>query len=300
MKLFAPGYYKDFKCTASECKKSCCVGWEIDVDQITLEKYKCNRAFLDILSTVDMTDTPHFKLSEDERCPHLTPSGLCSIILLHSEDSLPEICREHPRFYNETVRGKEVGLGIVCEEASKIVLSSDSYYPLEVAREVDGDPVSPVDNSEILDGVFKILSDRSIPYQVRLKALYKRAGVSPDIHSDLDIIDMLLSSEIACETDSDLFSLYSSDILDEDPYELYLERFLAYLIYRHVSAAENGMELRASLGFAFVLERLFSSILRCSLITGQEDIERIASAISLELEYSEENTEAIRLEFFLN
>ena len=40
MKLFAPEYYKDFVCIADRCKHSCCVGWEIDVDKDTLEKYK--------------------------------------------------------------------------------------------------------------------------------------------------------------------------------------------------------------------------------------------------------------------
>jgi ribosome-binding ATPase YchF (GTP1/OBG family) len=40
MKLYAPKYYKSFKCIADRCKHSCCVGWEIDVDGKTLEKYK--------------------------------------------------------------------------------------------------------------------------------------------------------------------------------------------------------------------------------------------------------------------
>ena len=32
MKYIAPAYYRDFKCIASACRHSCCVGWEIDVD----------------------------------------------------------------------------------------------------------------------------------------------------------------------------------------------------------------------------------------------------------------------------
>ncbi len=37
MKLFAPRYYKKFKCSADKCDHSCCVGREIDVDETALK-----------------------------------------------------------------------------------------------------------------------------------------------------------------------------------------------------------------------------------------------------------------------
>ena len=40
MKLYAPSYYKKFKCIADKCEHSCCIGWEIDIDEETLEKYE--------------------------------------------------------------------------------------------------------------------------------------------------------------------------------------------------------------------------------------------------------------------
>ena len=43
MKLYAPTYYKNFKCIADACEHSCCIGWEIDIDPEALEKYEnCN------------------------------------------------------------------------------------------------------------------------------------------------------------------------------------------------------------------------------------------------------------------
>ena len=39
MKTFVPNYYKDFKCIANRCKHSCCVGWEIEIDDNTFKKY---------------------------------------------------------------------------------------------------------------------------------------------------------------------------------------------------------------------------------------------------------------------
>lgn len=40
MRIKVPEYYVSFKCIADKCKDSCCVGWEIDVDEVTREKYK--------------------------------------------------------------------------------------------------------------------------------------------------------------------------------------------------------------------------------------------------------------------
>ena len=35
-----PDFYDDFHCLASSCRHSCCVGWEIDVDEDTLQYYQ--------------------------------------------------------------------------------------------------------------------------------------------------------------------------------------------------------------------------------------------------------------------
>ena len=40
MQLFAPTYYKKFKCIADRCQHNCCIGWEIDIDGETPERYK--------------------------------------------------------------------------------------------------------------------------------------------------------------------------------------------------------------------------------------------------------------------
>ena len=40
MRLRVPYYYKEFKCIAGACKDSCCVGWEIDIDEDTFSYYR--------------------------------------------------------------------------------------------------------------------------------------------------------------------------------------------------------------------------------------------------------------------
>ena len=35
-----PDYFSEFSCIAGDCKDSCCLGWEIDIDDKSYEYYK--------------------------------------------------------------------------------------------------------------------------------------------------------------------------------------------------------------------------------------------------------------------
>ena len=142
MKLFAPKYYNDFKCIAEKCAHSCCIGWEIDIDRRTLKKYLMLKDSYGkrIAESIEGDENPHFRLTDGERCTHLDGNGLCRIINELGEGYLCDICREHPRFYNVTANGREVGLGLACEEACRIILSSDEYeeiVPIGTCRGVE-------------------------------------------------------------------------------------------------------------------------------------------------------------------
>ena len=52
-------------------------------------------------------------------------------------------------------------------------------------------------------------------------------------------------------------------------------------------------ELREALVFCLFCERLFASLLK----NGEGDVTELARIVSEELEYSEENTDAIKLEY---
>ncbi|MBR4077900.1 MAG: hypothetical protein IKK17_04775, partial [Oscillospiraceae bacterium] len=63
MKLMAPDYYPQFRCIAGACKHSCCIGWEIDIDEDTLETYKSMDGEIGkrLLASIDFNcDCPHF------------------------------------------------------------------------------------------------------------------------------------------------------------------------------------------------------------------------------------------------
>ena len=84
MKLVAPDYYKEFVCIADRCNHSCCIGWEIDIDEESLERFETLEGDYGpvLRSRIDYEgEVPHFRLGEGERCPFLQENGLCEMIL---------------------------------------------------------------------------------------------------------------------------------------------------------------------------------------------------------------------------
>ena len=209
MKLYAPKYYKKFICIADKCEHSCCIGWEIDIDKQTLEKYKKLKApyGINILNSISLDDTPHFKLCREDRCPHLDEKGLCKIILSVGEDYLCDICREHPRFYNYT-RVAEVGLGMSCREAARLVLSSSDYNVMEELGEV-----CALEDEVFFDGraerkkIYDILG-KNLDYNTRLEIIYREYGIP--LLDEGRWLETIASLEYLDDTHKDLFMNYSS------------------------------------------------------------------------------------------
>ena len=149
MKLFAPRYFKDFKCLADKCTDSCCIGWEIDIDEERMSLYESIEGELGEtlrrgIYPGSEYECAHFILTEGERCPLLRPDGLCRLIAECGEECLTEICREHPRYYNYYSDRVEVGLGLSCEAAAELLLTSPDSDLLEVCLgEREGDEDSP-------------------------------------------------------------------------------------------------------------------------------------------------------------
>ena len=297
MKLFAPEYYSTFKCIADRCRHSCCVGWEIDVDGDAMERYEALSAGYgkEILKSITVDDVPHFILSQNDRCPHLDDRGLCRIITELGEGYLCHICREHPRFYNVTPYGMEVGLGLSCEEAARIILSSDGYANIVEIGDTDGEGgFCGFDPTPFRKRIYEIISDRSMPYEERLRAVSEEFGVSVTSMPDEEWRQLLGGLEYLDEGHRKLFSSFSSDVKYPSELDICLERALAYFVYRHCAEVWDEDELRASLGFCLFCERLVAATV--SLCGSVYEAARI---VSEEIEYSEDNTESIKKEFAL-
>ena len=122
MKITVPEYFTQFKCIADKCRDSCCIGWQIDIDELTMRKYANIDG--DIGAEIaEKTSHGYFSTDKNGRCAFLDNSGLCRIISALGEGYLCDICHEHPRYYGVGVNGLEGGLGLGCEEAARIISS---------------------------------------------------------------------------------------------------------------------------------------------------------------------------------
>ena len=131
-----PDYYDKFKCIAERCSDSCCIGWEIDIDPETLTIYNEESGELGEKLKKNIKDGS-FILTEDERCPFLKADGLCELICRKGEGYLCEICSEHPRYYEYCGEHLDMGVGLCCEEACRLLFSENK--PLGFITEGEGE-----------------------------------------------------------------------------------------------------------------------------------------------------------------
>lgn len=303
MKLIAPGYYPDFRCIADRCRHSCCVGWEIDVDEDALHRYAQLSGPLGdrLRAAIDQSgDTPHFRLDAQERCPFLNEKGLCDLICQLGEDSLCQICADHPRFRSYFADRTEIGLGLCCEEAARLILSQQEKTTL-ITLEDDG-AAGPLPEEEALvlqqrEALMAIAQDRRIPIGERvshLSALCGAEGLAQDLPQ---WADFLLTLERLDERWAEELQLLrdapapAADFSAEEA--IHFEQLLVYFLYRHIPGAVDDGDLQGRLAFSLlswqVVARLFV-LHQDRTLTALTEIARLYSS---EIEYSDDNLSAL-------
>lgn len=123
MILQVPSYYKDFHCIAGKCKDSCCIGWEIDIDEDTEAYYRSVEGTFGEKLKENMEEKS-FILQENGWCPFLNKEKLCDICIELGEEALSEVCTEYPRFTMEYPGVREKVLCLSCEEVGRIVFGN--------------------------------------------------------------------------------------------------------------------------------------------------------------------------------
>ncbi len=298
MKIYVPDYYSEFSCIADKCKHSCCIGWEIDIDDYTFELYKdiggeLGKKLSDNITT-DEDSVHSFKLCEDERCPFLNEKGLCELILEKGEDILCDICNDHPRFRNFYSGRTEIGLGLCCEAVSELVCGREKKTEIILLSD-DGYEEEPLseDEEEILtlkEKVIAALQDRSKAYDDRARSVcdIKR-------YSNKELYDILFSLErLDKDWDKVLSALLNSeeDNIPES-YDTVCEQLAVYFIIRHLNNECRCTEdiLAFALFSVQVIMKLATAYYgKAPDITQISDIARMYSA---EIEYSDCNIDEI-------
>lgn len=303
MKKATPNYYSRFKCIADKCKHSCCIGWEITVDKDTLKYYNSIGGELGNRLSKGISSEGTFVLDGSKRCPFLNISGLCDIITELGEEALCSICTEHPRFYNFYSDFCEVGLGMCCEHAAKIILESEEKFSLTIPQDIS---ITAEERHFFLrrQSAFDILQDRSIGILQRVEKLCNEYGFSlTDIFLE-GLIELFLSLERLDDTwTKHLKALekfkFDTSFFDDENLCLPFEQLLCYFIFRHFDI--NKANYYEAVCFACAGFLVIGAL--CAMhkerFSGLEitDISEYARLFSSEVEYNAENMENV-MKFF--
>ena len=166
MKRTYPDYYDDFNCIADKCPQTCCAGWQIEIDEDALNRYR-EKA----IKTVDFKHECFFQ-DKEKRCMNLNENGLCKLILEHGEDILCNTCRLFPRHIEEFENVREYSLSISCPEVAAYLLKRKEPVTY---RTIEDDEVDTEEYDEeeqlvyikldlLRDAFFKIVLDRALSF----------------------------------------------------------------------------------------------------------------------------------------
>ncbi len=340
-----PKGYSAFRCLGSLCQDNCCIGWEIDIDPATLDKYRQERGEFSpaLLGGIHIAETGEasFKLGENERCTFLNDNNLCEISLRMGEDALCEICRSHPRFFEWFGPIKEGGLGLCCEEAARIWFRREKVFPLdqwEIPEKTEEELPFWYDALFFVrEKIFCLLENEELPIFQRLFLLLKlcreiEEGMGRHRPQHLfAVIKEFFERDLSCAGYvawnpstallSGLLELYSgfvqldsgwgdklkrakenlpellgkrSGFLAKEENIRWLIRMAEYIIYRYFLKAcyDECVEEKGWLAVSSCLLLLLLALEKGAKLR-REDREALAKAYSKEVEYCEENMEAL-------
>ena len=319
MKIRVPEYFVDFKCIADKCLDSCCIGWEIDIDERTRAKY-------DALDTTlgaeirEKTVHGYFPLSENGRCAFLDDTGLCRIISAEGDGCLCDICREHPRYYGVGNGIIEGGLGLGCEEAARMILALTELPKLiEIDREIhyeDADEFADVseyfrnilsrhiftDRIDEVAGVFTAYASLADKVAFDVSSTGKRVPIDKLTIAPIEIENLeglyadFLTILSGCESLTDEWGELVESARRVDARWLIksldgARGLLYYFTHRYVKEGVEDMSLGQRILFA-----LLSSFTVCALSNVMDEEERFVRAAVLyskNIEYSTDNVDLI-------
>jgi len=277
MKYIVPDYYSKFKCIADKCTHNCCIGWEIDIDEFTYDYYiSCIDDFGKKLKEGINHKTCSFKTDCQGRCVFLNQKGLCDIIINMGENSLCDICNDHPRFRNFYSDREEMGLGLCCEEACRLILSRNKTEFISTEDDCPEEPLTEEEKAFLInrDKIFKQIQNNNVPYLRKAELPGMTLGEIVKFYRQME--------RLSREWDVYLDKLKKPNEKYRLP-ENIVRQLGVYFLYRH------GDEKFASHGVGFI-ETLCGSLGENPAF---DEICEVCRMYSCEVEYSDINIESI-------
>ena len=297
-----PAYYEAFRCTAGACRHNCCIGWEIDIDGNSAERYAALPGAFGkrVRAAVEPGEPPHFRLDAAGRCAMLREDNLCELQRTLGESALCNICRDHPRYRVFLPGRTEIGLGLCCEEAARLLLAQTEKVTL--CGEVSAAP--PRESVELLLFRQKLLDaaqDRRLSLGGRMKKILSLSGASlprrtarawAAFFAALEPLEAEFPEALSrLDGAVDFAGFHAVSAAWETEYE----QLLVYFLLRHLLADEGrGLPQRAA--FAVLSTAMLYALgaavrTENGAVSFAERVE-LARLWSANIEYSEENMRA--------
>lgn len=184
-----PDYYRKFQCIASKCPATCCAGWQIVIDDRTIEKYRnCRGAFGNRLAnSIDWKEKTFRQYHR--RCAFLNEANLCDIYIEAGPDMLCATCRKYPRHVEEFENEREISLSLSCPAAAEIILGRKEkacFLTAEDGREEQYEEFDDFLYSALQDCrsvMIKILQNRDQAVSLRMA---KVLALAHDVQNRID------------------------------------------------------------------------------------------------------------------
>lgn len=285
---YALGNYTSFRCLAQDCPDSCCVGWDVVIDDDTAALYASMRGALGEMLRAHLTvdaDGDRIFRTQDGHCPFLCVDGLCKIQREAGEQALAVTCARFPRIVQEYVDFTEHCLSLSCPQAAKILLKAGH---LRV-------PVPQTADEELADllalrmGWIALMQDRTLPFAHRLCiCLREAAEVSGYTASDNGLTSPaeLFAFLGTLDLMNDAFRVLTA-LPQKTPHadDRLFENLAVYYLYRYLlqAVADGDVLLRVQIMCAAVTFAAFAAA----------DPFDAARLFSKEVEHSYENMEAV-------
>ena len=180
MRYKKPKYYPDFQCIAGSCPDTCCAGWQIVIDEESLEKYSnINSDFgTRLLNSIDWYQGIFEQYNR--RCSFLNEENLCDIYQELGPEALCQTCRQYPRHVEEFEDLREYSLSLSCPEAARIMLSVKEKTEFEETEDLVEENEEDYQDFDLLlfdrlekarELIFTVIQNRSLDLGKRMAVL---------------------------------------------------------------------------------------------------------------------------------
>lgn len=206
MRYLKPHYYDRFVCCADQCPDTCCAGWQIVIDEESLEKYaQENSAFGSRLkNSIDWEEGVFDQYNR--RCAFLNDRNLCDLYQELGPDSLCDTCRMYPRHVEEYEGLRELSLTLSCPAAAEMILGCREKVSFEESYTDEEDDFEEFDFlmfsqlEDARDVIFHILQNRELDLRIRMASVRSLADefqYNIDCDTSFEIDTMLAKYEEA-------------------------------------------------------------------------------------------------------